>query len=841
MTDIDRSTTYKKKHYKNNERGKAIMQNFANTLYRTKDELERFERNYNVMNGYIDPKDYEYTLKFKIGGNKKKKIKAEDVNIGYKKIRHHPLIMTVTEDIMGVEKKIPLTVAVKSISPDINNEKLQKLQEQISINFNKATNNALIKKSILKNIQLNVELGLLDPDDAEMQIENIDTDPIDIDVKGITDRVEKEELTPIEIDGQMVMDYLIKKLNVRKVKSETIEDIIPTYSMFIKVGMNRDEVVYERMSPSDFSYIPSPHSPYVQDGVAGVHFQYVSLQQAFSMDGEYFSKSDIKKLENMALSGIGGELEISTFMGKSIDVIESENIVIGSNDDNIVFNDYDSRMVQYASMGIDVFSKILERRYIAWKDFRKWKKVTRNIDGVEQIHYESENYTFNPDIDIDIEEIELPEVWHGIMYGNGDDAVFIKVEELAYPKINPLRPWEQKLPFFGGELNTKNGKAKNRSLIDGAIEYNYEYDLYSEIYKKDSATNFGQVLSFVQQFKPDNMQWQEFFTMMHDLSQIHIDPYKEELLDGRFIEAMNTYKTLNLSKDSKLRSIIEHLIYLEQRISKVMLFNEMASGSIGQYAKAANVNAALNATQSRLSNMFQKQQEIIEESLQYMFNMAIQYYADHQEKISYVFKSVDRVFKNLDWRGLITSDIGIKITTNPEELGKIELVRNNMLTTLQNSFLDYEGFIDAVDASSMNEFRRLARGISERAAIEKEKSMQQAMAIEQQKGAIEQQKIDKEAELKIKLQQMKNEVNYQIALVEVEKFAKTLDINKDGVNDMNELQRTKNAIKLKELEVKKMEVLANIKNKQREIDLKEMALNKQLKKSKNKRLAYKTE
>lgn len=131
-TEIKRSATKKQKSANNAKRAKAIMTKYAMNIAISEKTKERFLRNYGLLNGDVDLEKYNYTLNVKIPNDELKgNKKLEDFNIGYKNMRHHPLIMTIFEDIAGMEREMPLSVSVKSLSPEINNQKLQERDDRL--------------------------------------------------------------------------------------------------------------------------------------------------------------------------------------------------------------------------------------------------------------------------------------------------------------------------------------------------------------------------------------------------------------------------------------------------------------------------------------------------------------------------------------------------------------------------------------------------------------------------------------------------------------------------------------------------------------------------------------
>ena len=835
-TNLKRSVSFVAKQRANNKRGRRLLAIHAAKIRKTAEEMERYSIRRGLMNGYVDDEIYNYSLEALID--------KEKIEVGYEHIRHHPIISTICEDIMGAERRIPFVASIKSATRDINDAKLQELDDRLQQNFIKVVTGSFLKKGQLQAIEDKLNYGLIDPEEAQFQADLVDTDIENLDIEGITKEVDENFKLPVEIQAQKVLNLLIQSCDVRKVKTETMEDLIPTYEMYIHVGMNRGEPVFERMSPEDFAYIPSPHSPKVEDATAGVWTQRVSLQQAFQMDGEHFTPADVKKLEKMVtpISDIATPIQY-TINERPVRKIEKEIM------EYIDTSQLDSTSTQKGqeqwknliarfSPHVNINEETLLRKYIAYRDFVKYKEVTRVVDGKEKKFIMSEHYTFNPDIDIDIKTIEYTSIYHGIQYegitgessiATGeidiDNVVQIKVEEIKYPKTDKLRPWAKQLPFFGGKLNTRNGKAKNKSLIDNAITDQYDYDLFSEMLKKTQATNYGKVMSFIKEYKPDDVSWKEFFSMMKNMHLIMIDPYKEEFnIPGALQNAMQAYKELDLSNNSDMVEIINKLIYHEQRISRIMLFNSEASGMISPYAKTANVAAALSSTQSRLSNLFEKQTQVIENALQYLFNMAIQYYYDNQDEISYAFKSASVMFGQLNWSSLLAEDLGIKIVTNTEETAKVEVIQAQLLSIIQNQLVDYSGMIDTIDAKTMEDLRKIAIELDARMVKRQEADRQAFIQQKQFEAQQDEAKFKREADLKIGIAKMNNDADLQMAQINSYNLARQFDINKDGQNDMVQLQETKNAIRLKEIENDRVRILEEIKLKKRAIDLKEREL-----------------
>lgn len=843
-SEIKRSASQREKNQHKNSRDKAIMLRIAlagNSLIDNK-IIERYIRNYNLLNGYVDTKKYKYTTEISMPNSKTNKIETFDV--GYKEMKHHPIIMTVYEDIAGLERTMPFVISVRAISPEINNDRLDELNKRVLSNFNKSTSSPFMKNSELKNIEDNLRLGLITPEEGDIQQNLVGADFEQFEPDRIEKEMAEEYKIPIEIDGQRLIDFIIEKLDVKKIKSDSLPDILATYSMYIRVGIERGKPIIERWNPADVTIITSPNTEDAEKAVMIMHKQTVSLQQAMALDGEYFSKEDISKLEKLSNGG-GTNTAYSGKMseGKPVDfdtaleafdyAVKGEQIDHHSLEGQEIWKArllMSNRGKGLVNPSISLFTKNIERRTIYWMDYRKWKKVKRVIDGKIQYFYMAEHYSLIEGIDEEMETVEFPEPRQGVMYGtSAEDSVFIKLGPVEYPKIDPKNPWGQILPVFGGKLNTKDGKAENKTPVDAAAVYSYDYDLFTEMYRKQNVKNHGKVLSFVDRFKPDNMTWQSFWNILHNLNVIHVDPYKAELLDGRFNEALTAYRTLDLDNDKQMNNLIQHLIYLEQKIIKMMLFNENATGNIGQYAKASNVLAAFKSAQSRLGNIFTRQQEVIQKALQHLFDASCQYYADNPEQISHVFRTADRMFKNLDWDSMSALDLGIKIDSNPEELSNVDTIKQNLLAILQNSFIkDSRGLIDFIDAKTISRLKEIA--------IEIDKREQQRLAAEQQnllnlKGEEKQAEIEKftrENEGKIKLAEINSKYDLEMAKIQSEQFAKTLDINKDGQNDMNQLQQTKNEVEMRKLEIEKIKVLGTLENQRKEIELKYRNVKKEL-------------
>lgn len=829
--------SYKKKMANNAKWATECMDfyDFINGTHEDFDKVKRYKDNIDIgVNGRASIKeDYENLYSFKF--------QNETIKYGIKNVTHYPIVNQIITGYVGEHIKRPFTPVAYDVSGNSVNLKKKKHLALLNEYVNATIVQPIIQSETQKWQMANQvpDLAALEPEQQQQVQQEIDTEISKIMPQEINKYMTKEYKSPSETQAQKILDYLIREQRIKEKADESFEVGLCVGEIYYYVGIRHDKPVFERVNPTYFEWGGSQNTTRCEDGEWAKYTQYLTISEVYNKYGDVFSKADTNKLKS--LLGLSGNNGVD-------DITLANNTLLTINSGNVELHDPKTRPGQLGMAAL--FSSVAERlgvtagklgeirireTHFAWKALRKLYKVKKLIGGKTKWLYFDEDYEFSPLAgDIEIKEIWVPEVWQGTKLGV-QDAIYINIAPVPYQYKSVEDPWDVKLPYVGQRLNSPDNNTRNSSYVDLGKKWNFQFDVFMARILEKMSTDVGKVLTFMVEAKPDNIPWADWFAMVK-YGKLAPTTFKD-FMEINNIGNVPIFKAEDLSQAFELAQMIPALQYLQTQTALSMLYNPSRLGQISPYIPVGNNQQNIAQSSNQTEKVFNQHAIILEKALTQLIENARIAFKDYDEPLTWVLDDGSIAELTIDQEMLSRSKLGVFVSTTPTDIESTNNLKGVILELIQNQKLDLKATVDIFYANNKSEMLNLVEDYENR--MKQEMAQQQDAAMQQQQAALEKQaEIAKEQDaVKYKMHQETLQTKVATAEIDSEKFAKTLDIDQDGQNDMKEMKDTELEYKKEKDELDRQHELEKIRMQSesdeksrgddREFKLKELEIKKQ--------------
>ena len=812
--DVNKTVATKLKVANNFERQRKLMNYYASAALGSEERTKRITVNYNLLNGEVDDSEYNAAVNLMVEG--------QEVDLGYPQMFHFPLISKVVEAAMGEEILMPIPITVRDLGQgkeQASRRKRMELLQQYLVEAHIKPIEEEVAMQVKQELQAMQEQGQEITPEMMVGIQQQMQEQVQVMTpEDIKEYLETEFKSPEEQFGQGVVNKLTKLCNLKAKKTEAFEDVLAVSEVYYMPTIDQNYPRFRVLNPKHVHIVPSKASPYAQDAVAVIVQEDITIQEAFALDGEYFRVSDVKRLKTHT-HAYGKNT-------KAVYTAADEQIILEAHR-NPQFAEYMSTIDVHTQEGqnsyADLYASLstpsetglyLTRTYVTWRDMAFYKRIKRRDMKTGEIsyHWGDDHYQLNPLIgDVSMRRVEKPEAWEGVMYGSGEDAVFVKVRPVAYQHKSLDQISDVQLPIFGGPLNTRKGNSVNKSPVDLGKVWNYEFDLLMAEYKLKQASNFGKVFAMFRELKPADIAWGEWMATIKHMKVMLLTGYKEEEpINPTLIQYL---REIDMSTINEIGAIIQMLQFFQANTFESMGFSKERLGSINQYMTGQNAQENITASRAQTARLFQLADFHFLDAVNYLFNITRLALRDNPHFRKLFLDDVSDAIVMSDIEFADFSQMGIFLELSPGDIMKLREIQARTQEIIQNQMVDIDQLFQFLLAESPAELRNIGRSISAKRAKMDAQRAQQEEAKYKEMIQMQVQKEMRDFEAKVLLQKMKDDSTERNSWIAAERFARSNDINRDGVNDFYEttvrqieLEREKFnkeiELKWKELELK---------------------------------------
>lgn len=713
-------------------------------------DWDRMLANYQLYGNIVNQVDFESTFN-PLG---------IDVGQATDKIQPYNHSYNIINVLLGEELKRPFNVkAVLTNEDGFNARQIEK--------------NKLLQQYVIQEVQkyMNPETGEQDPS---------------LDPKKIDKYISTEYQPAKEIAANKVLKYLTRKLDLKSKKNDAFKHALISGKEFVQLDIVNGEPELNVLNSLSTFYRKSPEIKYVQDGLYVGTRKRMHVGDIIQNFGRDLDKKDLEEI-----------LKTSYF---------SNNMDVPAKEMNYFFEHLELRYMgapfyknwEEGSYGKTNFTD-LEVYHIYWRSERKigFLEYTDPMTGELVMEIVDENYKLNKEIGETVEWDWIPEVWEGVRIGTD---IYCNIRPCRVQLRSIDNPYVVKLPIFGVIYDTMNSEPV--SIMDRMKPYQYLYFVVMHKFLKLVANDRGKVMPFDVSLLGDDIPVEKALYYLNEL-----DIYLYNGLAGGDEPGASHRGAISNSLDrSNAQQIAQYIQMLEAIEQKIAMAAGVTQPRIG--ATSAN-EAVSNAQQNLMQSshitepMFFQHNLLWEQVLQGLIDVAFTAYRDKIEemnepvKLQYILDnmSIDTLMIDAD---LTLADIGIFIMDSQKDneiFAKLETLAQPLLQNDKADFLDLVQMFKAVSVEDLE--RNVEAGIKRKEQAQAQQQ-EQLNAIEQEKIALEREKMDREDMNK----QLDRETKISVATISALGFSEDKDADMSGVPDV--IEQSKLALQQQDLQFKQM-------------------------------------
>ena len=720
--------------------------NFLSIGYGGVNEYKRMRVNYDLFNNIVDLSDFAYVAT--PYGSEMGELPAQMVNRDICSYRVKALI--------GMEMKRPFGYRIIATNKEASNRKVEEETNRIR-DFVIESIMAPIKQETEAKYQAEMkgrELTEQEMQEIQQQIE------AEIEAK-TPDKVraymKRDHRDPAEVQGQQLLNALIKKLDVRKkFNNGWKHGLISAYEVYW-LGIVNGEPAMKVVNPVRFSCDKASDLDYIEQGewaAAEYRMHPSQIVQTFDLDDK----------------------EIDTlWRNYNHHITQRVHDNLFNFDEYLTYEDKNSIRVLHC-----VFKGL---RKIGWLDYI-------DEDGVLQTKFMvDESYKLDKAMgDVKITWEWIPEVYEGYKIGM---HIYKEMRPVPGQFKDPDNIYKCTLPYYGAIYDNTNSQPT--SVMDRMKVYQYYYNIVMYRLELLLASDKGKkILMNINAIPTDSgidlKKWQYFF---ESTPFMWYNPDEE----GMNQSDVNTIaKTLDLSLASDIQKYIQLADYLEQKCGKSVGITDPVLGQTSVSERVANNQQNLVQTSHMLEPYFDLHNCIKRNVLQGLIDLAKVAYSTSDKKfINYILDDMSQEMLQMDVNLLNESTLGLFMEDSSMSEEIKQTIQQLAHAAMQNQKIELSDVLKVIKQDSIQEAEE-ALLVSEELRSKREQENAQAQTkakaeSEQKQRDWEKEKMSIEHSNNMEEIEAKGNKDIQKQAMLSMGFDPNKDVDDDGIPDVLEVAR----------------------------------------------------
>jgi hypothetical protein len=610
-----------------------------------------------------------------------------------------------------------------------------------------------------------------------------------------------------EILVQKILNYLVRHLDLRQVMNDSFKHGLIAGEEWCWVGIVNGQPISELLNPLNVFYHKSPETKFIQEGDYAGYRHRMSVADILNRWEEDLSEEYKERLEGdmMGVNGVRSDL-IGPQMKYHNHSIEYE---------------YNKRWIgEEGSYGY-AEGNDWEVTHVEWVSRAKVGFLTY-VDpetGEEMVDMVSENFPIPEgseaskikDLNGNTKTIHIfpngdrlewkwiPEVWEGTRIGY-DMYINIRKKSVQFRSID--NPYEVKLGYHGLIYNNMN--APSVSIMDRMKPYQYLYFIVMHKLKKLIARDRGQVFGIDLSMIDERVGLEKTLYYLEEMDLDLFNSLQNADQPGAAQRGGKIKGSVSRSNMQHISGYIQLLQALDIEIGEAAGVTKQREGQIGGYETATNAQQSIQQSSHITEIFFHLHSKHWEKVLSSLVQVCQFAWKGKNTVKQYVLDDLSRHTLRIVGDELNSADFGIYVSNSIRDAELISTLKQMALPILQNEgkITDIIKIYKSLSSSELErEFEQQER--------ERERREQQAQQAQQQaaQAQIEAQKEMQERLFahEIRKEEMETERAIMKAEIDVFKFQRDLDMNRDGIPDPLQLEKLRSDAALKAEKMKQDE------------------------------------
>lgn len=709
-------------------------------------DYTRMKTNYDLFNGIVNTKDFEYVCK-PFGAN------GGELPASF---AHRDIISNKIKVLLGMEMTMPFSWTVFAVNEDattrIEQETFGKIREFVT-NY--------VMEPIRMQQAIEEQQALAGRELTPQEIQDIQEE-IRQKYKAMTpDAVRKymarEHQDPAQVLGNQLLQYLIWAKDVRRKFETGWKHSTITGKELYWVGERNGEPDLMVANPLFFRKSKAKDEEFVENGEWAIYEMRLTPNQIVKMFGEELSNSDIDRIYDRFRNGAGMSIENPTF---NFDNYETEE-------------DYTLSVFHYN-----------------WISLRKIGFLTS--ENVEKPIIVDESYELDEesgDISIEWEWIPQAHECYQIL-----DDIFVYCRPVPGQMVDLENLYSAHLSYYGAEHDSLN--SPTTSPMDRGKAYQYFYDVLIYRIELLIASDKGKKVFMNLNHIPksagiDIQKWMYFF----DANNIgFLSPNEEGNRGAADNNIVNAAKQVDMSMAADIDKYIKLAEYIDVKCGEAMGVTKQMEGGIGPTEAVTNTKQNLMQSSYIIRPYFQLHTHVKARVLAGLLEQAkVCYTKKPSKKLSYILDDMSMALLTIDAELLENSSYGMFVANAGKAADVKMAVEQLAHAALQNQTLDFSDVIKVLQAEDTGQALELLEAGQEKKleatqSMEMQK-MKQLEKIERMKANENAVAHGREKELIVLKESERRKTEIQKQTILSLGFNEDKDLDDDGTPDVLEVAK----------------------------------------------------
>jgi len=717
-------------------------------------EYVRKRVNYDLFNGILDVRDFEYVCK--PFGAETGELPASFSN--------KDIVSARIKTLLGMEIKRPFSWMVYALNEEATTRKEEEQFGRIR-EYVVNTIMAPIKQEMeMKMMQESQGQELSESQKAELQ------QRLAQELEAMTpDRVkkymEREHQDPAEALAHQLMRVLLQKCDVKRKFSKIWKHGLLSGELVGWIGDKNGLPDMDVINPIRFDYDKSPDNEFIEDGEWAVAEYRMTPTQVAVLAGKELTQTDIDALFEGALKG-------SPIYDKDWNFDDS---------------------VEGGDNTVSVY-------HCTWKDLRRlgFLSFVDPYTGELQMKIVDESYVLNEQLgDISIEWEWIPEWYETYIIGDGK---YVKMRPGQGQFKDLSDPYKCKLPYYGAAFDNLN--SETTSLMDRMKVWQYYYNIIMYRIELLMASDKGKIMlmNINSIPKSSGIDIEKWMYYAEALKIGWVNPNEE---GNRGIDVTQMAKEIDMSLVSDIKKYIELAEYIDAQCGKSVGLDDPMLGQISPSEAVGNTRQNITQSTHILEPYFDLFNNVKRNMLQALIEQAKVSYSDADgEKLAYVLDDMSMHMLTIDAGLLDSSTYGVYVANSSTAHEAIQLVKEMAHAAMQNQAIDLSDVIKVIRTEGIQE-------AEEQLAVSEDKKrkqvQQQEIAAIQEQGKndeaardFEREKMQFERETDLMIEDKKTERDLAKQAMLSVGFNEDKDVDDDGQLDVLEIYKNQKEVDIKE-------------------------------------------
>lgn len=615
-----------------------------------------------------------------------------------------------------------------------------------------------------------------------------------------------------ELVASKLLEYIFLEQKLKYKFNEGFKDLLICGEELYRIDIVSNNVIITRVNPLNLFTIRNGASNKLDDAEVIVEMGYYPVGRVVDEFYEYLTPKNIEELEDTLNNSTSGNF---TNYGSTSPVWALPDVTTST----------DNSPYQTNSMGTDYYSAFYNQQgecrvvRVRWKSRRKVYKLTYfDETGIQQEKIVSEFYKPNKNLGETTKELWINEWWEGTKIAGG---IYVKMQPRPVQIRNINNAAICHSGYVGNYYNINDNKVM--SLMDRMKPFQYLYNLMWKKLELVLGRYNGAIVTLNLAAKPNNWDTEKWLYYMQAMGLLVQDPFNEGLsgvAQGKLAGNYNTFnpQVLDNQVGNYIQSMIQILSFIEKQIGDISGITQEREGSVQNVDTLGGVERSVTQSSHITEPYFMCHEELKLRVLQVTLEaLKIAFKGSKKVKIQYILDDLGRQVIEFDAEDFASSEFGLNFTSGNKVTELQQLYKQLAQSMIQNDKISISAIMDIYNDPSLASIRRKIESSEENKSNEIQQQQQAQFKAQQDQIAQQQQFEVTEREKDRELEREKIQMDYEIALLNLEHQKEERDYNNDGIEDDKNYELNKEKLnKDVELKRKKLENDRDLKLKQLE-------------------------